>query len=109
MSSPSNAPTKAAKAKVPAAKAIGVTQETTTQPIPRDAQGYALDEYGLPLSGPARLRALDGKPDPRDSLVTGATGGSDNGADEPGGDAPDNDKGDGAADSAQPGDSKDSN
>lgn len=109
MSSPSNAPAKAGKAKATTAKAIRVTQEAPTKPVKRDAQGYALDAYGLPLSGPARLRALDGKPDPRDSLVTGAAGGSDNGADEPGGDAPDNDKGDDAADSAQPGDSKDSN
>ena len=104
MSSSSNAPAKTAKAKAPA-----VIQEAPTKPVPRDAQGYALDEYGLPLSGPARLRALDGKPDPRASLVADATGGSDNGAGEPGGDAPDNDKGDGAADSAQPGDSKDGN
>ncbi|MCH4893380.1 hypothetical protein GO308_09690 [Sphingomonas sp. SFZ2018-12] len=38
----------------------------STKPRPRDAQGRELDEYGLPLIGPARQRALAelGKPDP---------------------------------------------
>lgn len=37
-----------------------------TQPRPVDAQGHDLDEWGLPLSGPARRRRLAqlGKPDP---------------------------------------------
>ena len=39
---------------------------TGTKSRPRDAQGRELDEYGLPLIGPARQRALAelGKPDP---------------------------------------------
>lgn len=37
-----------------------------TQPRRTDAQGRELDQWGLPLNGPARQRALDaaGKPDP---------------------------------------------
>jgi len=37
-----------------------------TQPRPRDSAGRDLDEYGLPLPGPARAKALAalGKPDP---------------------------------------------
>lgn len=37
-----------------------------TQPRPTDGQGHDLDEWGLPLSGPARRRRLAelGKPDP---------------------------------------------
>ena len=37
-----------------------------TQPRPTDGQGHDLDEWGLPISGPARLRRLAelGKPDP---------------------------------------------
>lgn len=37
-----------------------------TAPRPVDAQGHDLDEWGLPISGPARLRRLGelGKPDP---------------------------------------------
>lgn len=44
------------------------TQAEPTAPRPVDADGRALDGWGLPLSGPARARALDeaGKPDPRD-------------------------------------------
>ncbi|GAN14151.1 hypothetical protein I6G65_15925 [Sphingomonas paucimobilis] len=39
-------------------------QADATQPRPVDATGRTLDQWGLPLSGPARLAALDGKPDP---------------------------------------------
>lgn len=37
-----------------------------TQPRPRDENGRELDEYGLPLSGPARVKALAAleRPDP---------------------------------------------
>lgn len=43
-------------------------QALPTQPRPVDAQGYVLDEWGLPLNGPARLRWLEKlrRPDPRD-------------------------------------------
>jgi hypothetical protein len=37
------------------------TQAEPTQPQPRDEAGRALDRHGLPLSGPARLRALNGR------------------------------------------------
>jgi hypothetical protein len=40
------------------------TQAEPTQPQPRDEAGRALDRHGLPLSGPARLRALNGRTDP---------------------------------------------
>jgi hypothetical protein len=40
------------------------TQESATAPIERDANGYQLDAFGLPVNGPARLRALNGAPDP---------------------------------------------
>jgi hypothetical protein len=45
---------------------VETTQEQPTRPRPTDAMGRQLDEYGLPLSGPARDRALSelGKPDP---------------------------------------------
>lgn len=44
------------------------TQAEPTRPRPVDANGRALDEWGLPLNGPARLAALAelGRPDPRD-------------------------------------------
>lgn len=44
------------------------TQEKPTQPRPVDAAGRELDAFGLPLSGPARRRALEelGRPDPND-------------------------------------------
>lgn len=40
-----------------------------TAPQPRDAQGFVLDAWGLPLSGPARVVRLAelGKPDPRET------------------------------------------
>jgi hypothetical protein len=41
-----------------------VTQDEPTQPRKRDGAGRELDKHGLPLSGPARIRALAGKPDP---------------------------------------------
>lgn len=42
-----------------------VTQEEPTAPRPVDpATGRQLDEHGLPLSGPARVAALKGEPDP---------------------------------------------
>ncbi|MDQ1229274.1 hypothetical protein [Sphingomonas sp. SORGH_AS_0879] len=40
------------------------SQAKATQPRPVDEAGRTLDRWGLPLSGPARLAALDGKPDP---------------------------------------------
>lgn len=44
------------------------TQAEPTQPRPIGEDGRALDAHGLPLGGPARIRALAelGKPDPRD-------------------------------------------
>ncbi|QHL90699.1 hypothetical protein GVO57_07440 [Sphingomonas changnyeongensis] len=42
-------------------------EDGPTQPRPANAAGYLLDGHGLPLSGPARLRALDGRPDPADA------------------------------------------
>lgn len=49
------------------AQAAETTQEAPTAPRPRDAAGRELDEYGLPLSGPARAALLAelGRPDPR--------------------------------------------
>jgi hypothetical protein len=52
-----------------------VTQNEPTKPRPRDAAGRELDEHGLPLSGPARIRALDGRPDPRDGTPAEAEAG----------------------------------
>lgn len=42
------------------------TQDKPTNPRPRDAAGRELDQWGLPFSGPARVRRLAelGKPDP---------------------------------------------
>lgn len=42
------------------------TQAQPTKPRPTDRKGRELDGFGLPLSGPARLRRLEelGKPDP---------------------------------------------
>lgn len=41
------------------------SQEEPTRPRPVDpATGRQLDEHGLPISGPARIAALRGKPDP---------------------------------------------
>jgi hypothetical protein len=40
------------------------TKADATQPRPVDETGRTLDHWGLPLSGPARLAALGGKPDP---------------------------------------------
>lgn len=44
------------------------TQEKPTKPVAVDDNGRALDEFGLPLGGPARIAALAkaGKPDPRE-------------------------------------------
>jgi hypothetical protein len=39
-------------------------EDEPTQPRPANAAGYLLDGHGLPLSGPARLRALAGRSDP---------------------------------------------
>lgn len=49
-------------------KEVKSTQEDPTRPRPTDANGRALDEWGLPLSGPARVAALAeaGKRDPRE-------------------------------------------
>ncbi|SCW56225.1 hypothetical protein SAMN02927924_01371 [Sphingobium faniae] len=42
------------------------TQDKPTNPRPVDAAGRQLDQWGLPFSGPARVRHLRklGKPDP---------------------------------------------
>lgn len=44
---------------------------TGTAPRPVDAQGRELDQWGLPINGPARAGALAelGKPDPNDDLT----------------------------------------
>ncbi|KKC27441.1 hypothetical protein [Sphingomonas sp. SRS2] len=58
---------KSRAARKPAATTVAVLADAgTTRPRPRDESGRALDEHGLPLNGPARVRALDalGKPDP---------------------------------------------
>lgn len=46
------------------AAAPKTTQADATQPRPVDDTGRTLDQWGLPLSGPARLAALQGNPDP---------------------------------------------
>lgn len=46
------------------AAAPKTTQADPTQPRPVNDTGRTLDQWGLPLSGPARLAALGGKPDP---------------------------------------------
>lgn len=46
------------------AAAPKTTQADPTQPRPVDATGRTIDQWGLPVSGPARLKALGGKPDP---------------------------------------------
>jgi hypothetical protein len=46
---------------------INAVQEAkgeATQPRPTDAAGRELDGFGLPVNGPARVRALAGRPDP---------------------------------------------
>ncbi|WP_343526948.1 hypothetical protein [Sphingomonas sp.] len=40
------------------------TQADATKPRPVDETGRTLDQWDLPVSGPARLKALGGKPDP---------------------------------------------
>ncbi len=47
---------------------VKTTQADPTKPQRQDRAGRMLDEFGLPLSGPARVRALQelGKPDPRE-------------------------------------------
>lgn len=46
-----------------------VEQAAPTAARPVDANGRELDQYGLPLNGPARVAALAelGKPDPNDA------------------------------------------
>lgn len=48
------------------ARPAAVVDEAATKPRPRDKAGRVLDQWGLPLNGPARIRALDalGKRDP---------------------------------------------
>ena len=41
-----------------------LAQAEATKPRPMDENGYELDRWGLPLSGPARLRALGDQSDP---------------------------------------------
>lgn len=45
-----------------------ISQEQPTSPAMRDENGYELDEYNLPRSGPARAAKLTamGRPDPYD-------------------------------------------
>ena len=40
------------------------TQGEPTRPRPVDAAGRMLDRWGLPLLGPDRIEALDGRADP---------------------------------------------
>jgi len=40
------------------------SQEEPTRARPQDADGRVLDQWGLPLNGPARVRALSGRVDP---------------------------------------------
>lgn len=48
--------------------AAEVTQEPPTTPVTRDANGFELDAWGLPICGPARAARLEtlGKADPHD-------------------------------------------
>jgi hypothetical protein len=46
------------------AKTQAINICTGTQLRPTDENGRELDVHGLPLNGPARLRALAGRPDP---------------------------------------------
>lgn len=46
------------------AAAPKTTQDEPTKARPVDATGRTLDQWDLPVSGPARLKALGGKPDP---------------------------------------------
>jgi hypothetical protein len=39
-------------------------QQQSTLPRARDENGYEIDEHDLPINGPARQRALNGRPDP---------------------------------------------
>jgi len=52
------------------AKASADSPNVATQPRPTDDCGRELDAFGLPLNGPARLRALAGQPDPIVEAVT---------------------------------------
>jgi hypothetical protein len=45
-------------------KTPATTQDEPTKPREIDANGFELDEFGLPLVGPARIAALAGRPDP---------------------------------------------
>lgn len=57
-------------------------QAPATAPRPVDAQGRELDQWGLPLSGPARARALAeiGKPDPNEDRSAWIDAGGDDAA-----------------------------
>jgi len=46
------------------AKPSANTLNSPTASRPTDDAGRELDEFGLPINGPARLRALAGRPDP---------------------------------------------
>ncbi len=52
-----------------------VSQAEPTRPRPTDSAGRELDGFALPLSGPARKRALEqlNKPDPNDDPKAWAT------------------------------------
>lgn len=45
---------------------VKIEQDAPTAARPVDANGRELDQWGLPINGPARARALEeiGKPDP---------------------------------------------
>lgn len=43
-----------------------VSQAAPTAARPVSADGRTLDPWGLPIGGPARQRALEGRPDPLD-------------------------------------------
>jgi hypothetical protein len=48
----------------PPTQEVPAAEDSATAPRPQDDRGYQLDEHGLPLVGPARARALNGRPDP---------------------------------------------
>ena len=46
------------------AKAPATTQDDPTAPRTVDVNGFELDQWKLPVVGPARIEALAGRPDP---------------------------------------------
>jgi hypothetical protein len=60
---------KADAASAAVAKQPETTQEAATAPVRRNEAGFEIDEWDLPVSGPARANRLEelGLPDPRDN------------------------------------------